>query len=67
MAKTTICIWVPSLVTEAILKDYQDQGLLAAQEEIGWRSSQGDDIPKPGEGEVVVSTDHILRGFTPPG
>jgi hypothetical protein len=54
MAKTTICYWGPSLVTEQILKDYVDRGLLAAQEEIGWRLSQGEEVPNPNEGEVIV-------------
>jgi hypothetical protein len=45
MAKTTLYNWGPSLVTEQILKDYVDQGLLATQEEIGWRVSQGKMFP----------------------
>ena len=67
MSKTTIYSWGPSLVTETILKDYQGQGLLATQVEICWRVSQGENVPKPGEGEVVVFMDHILGGFTSPG
>lgn len=67
MSKTTICNWVSSQVSDLVLKDYQEQGLLPAQEEIGWRAGQGDDIPKPGEGEVVVFIDHLLGGFSPPG
>ena len=63
----TICIREHSLVTKEILNDYVGQGLLAAQREIGWQVSNGETIPAPAEREIVVFTDHILRGFTPPG
>ena len=66
MSKTTICNWLPSQVSELILKDYQAQGFLPAQEEIGWRAHQGDDVPRLGEGEVMVFQDRLLRGFSPP-
>src|SRR3990170_7018999 len=59
--------WERSLVTKDILDDYVSQGLLATQQEIGWRVSNGEIIPTPAEDEFVVFTDHILRGFTPPG
>mgnify|MGYP005841990963 CR=1 FL=1 len=67
MSKTTICNWVPSQVSQLMLQDYVAQGFLPAQEEIGWRAAQGDDVPRPGEGEVVVFIDHLMRGFSPPG
>ena len=66
MLKTTICNWVPSKVFELILKDYQAQGFLPAQEEIAWRASEGDDVPRPNEGEVMVFLDHLLKGFSLP-
>ena len=67
ISKTTVCNWVPSQVSEPILKDYQAQGFLPAQEEIGSRAGQGDDVPRPGQGEFMVFVDHLLRGFSPPG
>ena len=67
MSKTTVCNWVPSQVSDLVLNDYKEQGLLPAQEEVGWRAAQGDDVPKPGKGEVVVFIDYLLRGFSPPG
>lgn len=58
---------MPSQVSELVLQDYKDQGLLPTQEEISWRAGQGEDVPRPDEGEVVVFVDHLLRGFSLPG
>ena len=62
----TIVNWECSLVTKEILDDFICQGLLASQQEIGWRVSNGEVIPTPVEDKIVVFADHILRGFTPP-
>lgn len=63
----TIVNWERSLVTKQILDDFVSQGLLVSQQEIRWWVSNGEAIPTPAEDEIVVFTDHILRGFTPPG
>ena len=47
-------------------KNYEDQGLLASKEKIGWRAAIEDERPQPAVGEVVVFLDHLLRGFSPP-
>lgn len=67
MAKTIICNWVSSQGSELVLNDYKEQVFLPAQEVIGWRAPQGENAPQPDEGEVVVFTNHLLRGFSPPG
>ena len=42
-------------------------GVLAAKNVIHWRVPGTESTPDPKEGEVIVFTDHMLRGFTPPG
>ena len=68
MTKTvTSCNWVTSRVTEQALDENVQVGVLAAKNVIHWRALGVETIPEPKEGEVVVFTDHMLRGFTPPG
>jgi hypothetical protein len=59
---------VCSQVSDLVLNDFKEQGFLPAQEIIGYRAPQAaENIPHPREGEVVIFTDHLLRGFSPPG
>ena len=69
MTKTvTSCNWVPSIVTEQMLTEYVENGIMAAKEIIHWRVPEpGELIPRPKDNEVIVFTDHINRGFSPPG
>ena len=41
--------------------------LLPPQEEIHWRGAADEIRPQPDVGEVIVFTEHITRGFRPPG
>ena len=61
------CDWVGSGVTEQLLLDFVESGILPAQDVIHWRVPGPEIRPTPKEGEVVVFTDHLLRGFSPPG
>jgi hypothetical protein len=68
MTKTvTSCNWVASRVTEQTLNEHVQVGILAAKNIIHWRVPGTETTPDPKEGEVIVFTDHMLRGFTPPG
>ena len=68
MTKTpTTYYWIPSKVIEETLSDYVSMGVLAAKEVIHWRVPSHECPPEPQEGEVIVFTDHLLRGFSPPG
>lgn len=42
-------------------------GVLAKKDIIHWRVPGTEIPPQPKEGEVIVFTDHLLRGFSPPG
>ena len=61
------CDWVASGVTELMLNEYVTMGVLPDKEVIHWRVPGGEVSPKPKEGELVIFTDHLLRGFSPPG
>ena len=61
------CNWVPSRVTEEQLTGYVVTGALASKETIHWRVPGLENPPEPQDGEVVVFTDHLNRGFSPPG
>ena len=68
MAKTFYaCNWVPSRVTEEQLTGYVVTGALASKETIHWRVPSLENPPEPQNGEVIVFTDHLNRGFSPPG
>ena len=68
MTKTpTSCDWVASQVSELMLNEYVDMGVLSAKDVIHWRVPGRETIPQPREGEVVVFTDHLLHGFSPVG
>ena len=61
------CNWVPSRVTEEQLTGYVVTGALASKETIHWRVPGLENPPEPRDGEIVVFTDHLNRGFSPPG
>ena len=61
------CDWVSSGVTEQLLLDFVESGMLPGKDEIHWRVPGPEKRPEPKEGEIVIFTDHILRGFYPPG
>src|SRR5215216_1415752 len=67
-AKTvTSCNWFISRVTEETLNEYVQMGVLAKKDVIHWRVPGTETPPQPKEGEVIVFTDHLLQGFSPPG
>lgn len=55
-----------SEINDTVLEEFVKVGTLAPQEAIGWRPALGERCPQPASGEVVVFTDHIEWGFTPP-
>ena len=60
------CNWAPSRVTEEQLNNLVKTGALAKKDVIHWRVPGTETPPEPKDGEVVVFTDHMLRGFCPP-
>ena len=68
MGKTvTSCNWVVSRVTKEELNEYVQKGVLAKKDIIHWRVPGTETPPEPKEGELIVFTDHMDRGFSPPG
>ena len=57
-----------SIVTDNTLDDFVKTDYLPKKEVMPYRAPHPDEeIPQPKDGEVVVFTDHMNRGFTPPG
>ena len=54
-------------MTEIQLNNLVKTGALSSKEVIHWRVPGTECPPTPQEGEVVVFTDHLARGFNPPG
>ena len=64
----TTCNWVPSIVTEGTLKDFVKVGYLPEKSVMHYRYPDPDEErPLPKDGEVIVFTDHMNWGFSPPG
>lgn len=63
----TSCDWVASRVSELSLNEYVDMGVLPAKDVIHWQVPGVETSPQPKEGEVIVFSDHLLCGFSPPG
>ena len=64
----TVCNWVPSTVTEDNLKEFVTIGFLPEKNIMYYRAPNPDEErPNPKDGEVIVFTDHMNRGFSPPG
>ena len=63
----TSCNWVPSIVTEDTLKDFVKTGYLLAKSVMHYRvPNPEEERPQPKDDEVIVFTDHMNRGFSPP-
>lgn len=67
MGTISKCNWLPTKVNDAYLDNFVKTGNLDPKEVIGWRTTFGETIPQPAEGEVVVFADHLEQGFKPPG
>ena len=64
----TVCNWVPSTVTEECLKEFFSIGFLPGKNVMSYRAPDPDEErPNPKDGEVIVFSDHMNRGFSPPG
>ena len=64
----TSCNWVKSIVTDSTLDDFVKTGYLPKKEIMSYRApNPEEEIPQPKSGEVIVFTDHMNRGFSPPG
>ena len=64
----TSCNWVKSIVTEDTLKYFVKIEYLPAKNVMHYRSpGPGEEKPQPKDDEVIVFTDHMNRGFSPPG
>ena len=62
------CNWVQSIVTESKLSEFVKSGHLPRKEVLFYRAPDpSKEKPQPKEGEVIVFTDHMSRGFAPPG
>ena len=61
------CNWAKSRITEEYLNRCVLTGALGNKENIHWQAPGTENPPQPKEGEVIVFTDHLLRGFNPPG
>ena len=68
MAKAyTACNWVQSRVTEEDLNIHAATSALAKKEVIHWRVPGEENPPEPKDGELIVFTNHLSQGFSPPG
>ena len=64
----TSCNWVPSIVTEKTLKDFVKTGYLPEKTVMHYRAHNPEEQrPQPKDDEVIVFTDYMNRGFSPPG
>ena len=62
------CNWVKSTVTDSILDGFVKSGHLPKKEILSYRAPDpSEEKPQPKDGEVVIFTDHMSRGFAPPG
>ena len=64
----TSCNCVKSIVTDCTLEDFVRTGYLPKKEIMSYRAPDPtEEKPQPKEGEVIVFTNHMNRGFSPPG
>ena len=62
------CNWVPSIVTEKTLQDFVTTGYFPKKFVMHYRAPKPEEEkPQPKEVEVIVFTDHMNQGFSPPG
>ena len=58
--------WSPSKVTESMLLDMEQRGVLPLCALLPWRSEKGEAFPTENSGETVVFTSFFERGFSLP-
>ena len=64
---TTSCNWVKSIVTESTIDDFVKTGYLPEKDVMSYRPPKlTEEKPEPKDGEVIIFTDHMNRGFSPP-
>lgn len=64
----TTCNWVPSAVTESTLKAFVTAGYLPEKSVMPYRAPDpAEEKSQPKDGGIIVFTDHMNRGFSPPG
>ena len=62
------CNWVPSIVTNSKLAEFVKSGHLPKKDFMSYRAPDpSKEKPHPKAGEVIIFTDHMSRGFAPPG
>ena len=62
------CNLVPYTVTKSKLVEFVKSGHLPKKEAMSYRAPHpSEEIPQPKDGEVIVFTNHMNRGFAPPG
>ena len=62
------CNWVPSTVTKSKLVEFVKSSHLPKKEVMSYHAPDpSEERPQPKEGEVIIFTDHMNRGFAPPG
>ena len=63
----TTCNWVCSTITESTLKDFVTVGYLPEESVMHYRAPDpAEERPQSKDGEIIVFTDHMTRGFSPP-
>ena len=61
-------IWVPSIVTNSKLAEFVKSGHLPKKDVMSYRAPDpSEEKHHPKAGEVIIFTDHMSRGFAPPG
>ena len=64
----TFCNWVPPIVTENTLWDFVKPGYFPDKTVMHYRAPKPEEEkPQPKYDEVIFFTDHMNRGFSPPG
>ena len=58
--------WRKSKISELVVQDLENMGLLQTQGVIQWRAGEGEDYPMEGTLETVVFRDFVERGLALP-
>ena len=58
--------WRKSKISELVVQELENLGLLQTQGVIQWRAGEGDDYPMEGTLETVVFRDFVERGLVLP-
>ena len=65
---STVYNWVPSTVTEDNLKEFFTIGFFPGKNAMSYHAPDPDEEqPQPKDSELIVFTDPMNRGFSPPG